>query len=507
MGGGLSDDGDYTAMWVGLAEMGCNPEKIIESLERCTDAFYEQGMFTNGLPSIQTDELHTAEEGLISLGQCLTADFANPKYLEHAMETARSLWWLTGINSAGHRHVQSTYYNGSKMATERPWRMQQSLSMLALSPAWRVIRHNGNPKLRQLLIELADGLAAHYHDGELHSYIFYDTDEELSFWKVDESGNRVRTLPAYKFVGDIHLLYPAYKLTGNRKYFDIIPKVQLKNMPENVPNVNKDEIVKKYDALNFVAGVREYYNTHGHPWIDRVYFEPGPVQRDRIAGVAHVRGDCVYPRNCIRWRFANLGDDEKLGILSPIAMENHVKLIVYNMDSEPVTAKIIGSEVLPGQWKITHGVDTTGDDTADTGIASFETAFERSTGFEITFAPGAATIVEMELVQQGRSYWDRCDLGVGKEDLHYYAHGLNVTIHSLGAVDSPEVTVALKDKDGRVLKTALLPPLPAPADLWPRYRDVSFNLHGISTLEGCYVEIDPENKLCEITRANNIVKL
>ena len=51
------------------------------------------------------------------------------------METARSLWWLTGINCAGHRHVQSTYYNGSKMATERPWRMQQSLSMLALSTA------------------------------------------------------------------------------------------------------------------------------------------------------------------------------------------------------------------------------------------------------------------------------------------------------------------------------------------------------------------------------------
>ncbi|MCL2069142.1 MAG: LamG domain-containing protein, partial [Oscillospiraceae bacterium] len=67
-GGGLSDDGDFLAMWVGLANMDCDREKVMESHLRCLEAFYEQGMFTNGLPSIQSDELHSAEEGLISLG-------------------------------------------------------------------------------------------------------------------------------------------------------------------------------------------------------------------------------------------------------------------------------------------------------------------------------------------------------------------------------------------------------------------------------------------------------
>ncbi|MBR6790819.1 MAG: LamG domain-containing protein, partial [Oscillospiraceae bacterium] len=100
-GGGLSDDGDYTSFWPGLAEMGCDPEKIRASIDRCTDAFYEQGLFTNGLPSIQTDELHTAEEGLISLDQCLSTMYSHPKYLERVMETCRSLEWITGFNCAG----------------------------------------------------------------------------------------------------------------------------------------------------------------------------------------------------------------------------------------------------------------------------------------------------------------------------------------------------------------------------------------------------------------------
>jgi hypothetical protein len=90
-GGGLSDDGDFTAMWVGLTQMGCDPDgKVLHSLEHCTDAFYKQGMV------YQRPSLHPGGRtsfrgrGLIALGQCLTADFANPKYLERDMETARS---------------------------------------------------------------------------------------------------------------------------------------------------------------------------------------------------------------------------------------------------------------------------------------------------------------------------------------------------------------------------------------------------------------------------------
>jgi len=504
-GGGLSDDGDFTSQWVGLVEMGCDPEKVRASLDACTDAFYDQGLFTNGLPSIQCDELHSAEEGLISLSQCLTAMYSSPKYLERAMETARNLDWITGINEAGHRHVKSCYYNGSRMALEEPWGGQQSISYLALTPCWYLPRYNGNQKVLKVLDELASGLAAHYHPEtkELHSYIRFEDDAEILDRRLRHDGERV-------------MLYPAYKLTGNVNYYDILPDNQESDvygmrLPKDVRELNgkvdKDAYVKKYRQLNFDAGTREYYNTMGHPWIDRVYFDCEPVQRDRMGGAAHVRTLVLYPQNRVRWVFEQPGDDEKIAILTPITVEDQMKMIVHNVSAEPVTAKLFARELTPGKWSFVGGVDSTGDDEMDAAQWSFESKFEWDTSVQMTFEPGVTTIVEMKLVEAGVPYTERCDLGIGIEDVKLWAHGLNVKVHSLGAVASEEIDVVLKDPDGNVLRREILPPLDAPTDLWPRWREVSFLLHRVESLEGCTVEIDPEHKLNEVTRDNNVVVL
>lgn len=505
-GGGLSDDGDYTSMWPGLAEMGCDPDKIRASLDACTDAFYAQGMFTNGLPSIQADELHSAEEGLISLSQCLTALYSSPKYLERAMETARSLNWITGINKAGHRHIRSTYYNGSRMAQEEPWGSQQSLSYLALSAAWYLPRYNGNQKVLQILDELASGLAAHYHPDErrTHSHIRFEDDMEVPYHNKRQGGEKL-------------VLYPAYRLTGNTHYYDIIPEILsednsygmrlAKDTTSIDGKVDKSKVAQAYRELNFTAGVREYYNTMGHPWIDRVYFDCEPVQRDRMGGVAHVRSKVLFPQNRFRWEFSQPGQDEDIAILTPVTLENQVKMMVYNLSDAPVTAKLFARELIPGTWTFCGGADTTGDDEMDAKEWSFEAEFEWSKGVEMTFAPGVTTVVSMKLKRAATPYSNRCDLGVGREDVHLWPHGLNVKIHSLGALPTEEVDVVLRSADGTILRREVLPPLEAPTDLWPRWREVSFNLHGIGTLEGCTVEIDPEHKLEEITRDNNIVTL
>ena len=86
---------------------------------------------------------------------------AIPKQLERAMETARSLIGLTGINSAGHRHFRSSYYNGKKMAEEEPWGWSKPSSILVLHPAMMLVDYNGNPQLKKIITELADGFLAH----------------------------------------------------------------------------------------------------------------------------------------------------------------------------------------------------------------------------------------------------------------------------------------------------------------------------------------------------------
>ena len=145
LGGGLSDDGDFVATWGQMVLMDADGDKVRKAIEANENAFYQQGMFTNGLCSIQTDELHSSEEGLVSLAACLNVSPGNPRWLEAAMETGRSVDWITGINSHGHRHLKSTFYSGSVMAREEPWGGQQSCSYISLEPAWQVAQFNGNP--------------------------------------------------------------------------------------------------------------------------------------------------------------------------------------------------------------------------------------------------------------------------------------------------------------------------------------------------------------------------
>src|SRR5262249_12916939 len=160
-----------TNVWPGTALMGCDPEKLKESLKREMDAFYREGMFTNGLPTIQADELHSYEEGIQVLGQSLLLDYGDPKQLERAMETARSVIKLTAINSAGHRHFRTSYYNGLKIAEEETWGWSKPSSILVLHPAIMLAEYNGNPTIKKIVTELADGFLAHRQNGRVRQNI------------------------------------------------------------------------------------------------------------------------------------------------------------------------------------------------------------------------------------------------------------------------------------------------------------------------------------------------
>jgi len=494
LGGGLSDDGDFTTIWAAAAAMGIKPEKYKKSLFANCDAFYAQGMFTNGLPSLQTDQLHSSEEGIVSVNQCLCLDPSNPKYLEYAMETSRALDWITGINKAGHRHIKSSYYNGTKMSTEWPWGVSDQVSFYAISPCVTLARYNGTPKLTKTLIELADGLAAHYHDGVLHHYIVYETDEELDPRKGRSHGAEA-------------LLMPVWRLTGNQLYKDIIPpRPNYDRLSKNT--TDKDVLADRYNWMVEGAWNREYINTIGHPWIDRINYNMFDIQADRLGGMCNTRFYTYCPENSISWKFHIDDEVEKLAVVVPYSTDNEIKIVAFNISDKPITADIIGSEILPGQWKFTQGIDTNGDDAADTEITERTETFERQLPVTFTFAPMCYTIITAKLETPGVPYFERCDLGITEEDIVMMPHALQVRVHSLGAVPSEDTTIALRDPSGKIVRTAPIRWLPAPDQLFPITWEVSVPVWGIdSDFAGWTVEIDPENKLHEITRANNIAMI
>lgn len=553
-GGGLSDDGDLTNYWPATALLGCEPEKIKESLMKEMDAFYREGMFTNGLPTIQADELHSYEEGIQALGQLLLLDYGDPKQLERAMETSRAVIKLTGINSAGHRHFRTTYYNGTKMAEEEPWGWSKASSILVLHPAMLLADYNGNPQLRKLITELADGFLAHRQTDPT-----FRRSIAIRFVDDKEAPNyRGSVLPvfwaAWRFTGDAKYLEPfqaqgpraletipanALDQLGMRQTWgnEIValmkggpgagrpswsrptsanPNSQRLNAPPP-PNYalthfawavtgDKHLLESLYASQIEASALREFMNTEGSMWIDRIDLPYSELQRARLGGIALVRNS-LYPGHAVSWTFQPPASEESVGILIPNATPQSLKIVVYNLSQAPVKANLKAWDVEPGQWEIVQGVDQNGDDTADGATTTSTVEFERSGTIELTLPPRVTTVLNLKLVAKGIPYWSRPDLGISRDDVVTRGRSISVMVHSLGAVSTQPTTIALMDRDGKVLASVPLPPLEAPADLLPRRTTVTMALPAGIAGDGCSIVLDPDGKMKEITRVNNRVTL
>jgi Concanavalin A-like lectin/glucanases superfamily len=548
-GGGISDDVDLLNTWPGVALMGCEPDKIRQSLHALLEAAIKNGMFTNGLPTIQADELHSYEEGIDCLSANLILDYGNPQQLERAMVTARGVAGLTGINAAGHRHIRTSYYNGIKMATDDPWGWAKAYSYLVLQPGQLLVDFNGSPDAKKIVLELADGLLAHRKidasgRGTLPSAVHFATDRE---------GESIRAYFPW------HLFWSAWKWTGDRKYIAPI----LDNGPTGLMSINANALdlldlrsewgprllsgetgrsvegrpkdgrtaarsnAYRNSASNQFAwqltgdkkllenlyatqieecDLTEYINTEGSLWIDRVGVPYTDLQRARLGGIALVRNG-LFPGHAVSWKFAAPANDQSVAILIPNATATGMKIIAYNLESQPVRATMTAWNIDPGQWEIVQGIDTTGSDLADGATISRTVKLERSADLAVEFAPHATTILTLKLKTPGTPYWSRSDLGIGRGDVTLRDGALTVKVHSLGAVASPETAIVCKDRSGRVVASATIPALEAPLDLQPRTADVILRLPANTDVNGGTVQIDPEQKLEEITKRNNAVQL
>jgi len=535
-GGGLCDDSDFLNWWPGLAMMGSTPDKLKSSLLRTLDEIYADGMFTNGLATGQYDELHSYEDGINVLGQAMQIDYGSPKQLERAMQTAKRLEWLTGYNSAGQRQIRSSYYSGTKMATGGVWGWAKDRSYMVFHPALLLAEYNGTPQTVKMVTEVADGFLAHRRPDStgkmtMHFTVNFHTNQDLP---------SAGMTPWF-------VLWGAYKFTGDQKYLEPFGD----NGPESLRTINADamDILKTRDTwgkqllathapdrrtdsgnanetteqlawqltgdttyLDKVyasqletAFDREFINREGSLWIDRVYFNNGELQRGRLGGVALMR-NFDFPGNVVSWRFAGADDDTKVAILVPEGTPDHIRILAYNLNDKPITAKMTGWEIDPGQWEIKQGTQKT-DAQPPTDMTSRMATFERSRSVDVTFAPQTTTVLELTLKQKGVPYWSRPDLGIDPEDVSITGRRITVKVHSLGAVDAPPANVVLRDASGKTLAITRTPALKAPTDLVPKTAVVTLRVPENAVLQGGTVEIESTGPIPETTLMNNTVRL
>jgi hypothetical protein len=548
-GGGISDDVDLVNTWPGVALMGCEPDKLKLSLHRLLDAAVNNGMFTNGICTIQADELHSYEEGIDNLAANMIFDYGNPLQIERAMATSRGVESITGVNAAGHRHIMTSYYNGKKMATDDPWGYAKAYSYLVCQVPQQLVDFNGSPEPKKYLLELADGLLAHRKQGENGRYSLPSAIHFID----DKDATSTRAYFPW------HMFWGAWKWTNDPKYLAPIMDTGVTSLATVNPNLLDILDLRKTLGSRFAAGERaepaesrpkdgrgkertstyrasnnghiawqmtgdksnlenlyaaqiqecaqlDYINTVGSLWIDRVGVPYADLQRARLGGVALVRNS-LYPGHVVGWRFAAPANDQSVAILIPNATPTGFKVIAYNLETTPVQATMTGWNIDPGVWEITQGVDTKNDDNADQSLETRTAVFERSRSLQLTLPPRATTVLTLKLKTPGTPYWSRPDLGISSLDVSVSAGQVHVKVHSLGSVPAPASSVAVRDAAGHVLATSAIPALAAPIDLVPKTADVVISLPAGSQLTGGSVELDPDHQFEEITEANNVVHL
>jgi hypothetical protein len=246
---------------------------------------------------------------------------------------------------------------------------------MVFQPALDLVLFNGTPETRKMVLETVDGMLAHRKLGPDGKYV---TRTDINF-KTDEDLPGGDSTPDFMF-------WAAYRWTGDKKY--LLPFMDAG--PSALANISSDALdllglretwgkqalaaagppigtavattsaaSASGSAETFAWQVsgdtkyldrlygqqledesnREWINTEGSLWIDRVTDSAGPMfvntelQRARFGGVALVRNH-IYPGNAVSWRFMAPAKATSLGILIPEATPDHVKIIVYNLDSE-----------------------------------------------------------------------------------------------------------------------------------------------------------------------------
>ncbi|HEX3085029.1 MAG TPA: hypothetical protein VHP99_10930, partial [Pyrinomonadaceae bacterium] len=252
------------------------------------------------------------------------------------------------------------------------------------------------------------------------------------------------------------------------------------------------------------SALRKYMNTEGSMWIDRVDVPNSELQRARLGGVALVRGS-LYPGHAVSWTFAAPARAEDVAILISESTPQSVKIMAYNLSSTFVNANLLPWNLEPGQWEVTQGRDSRGDGLFDDAMEATQVEWDHDHPLNLTLAPRTTTVILLKLVSKATPYWNRPDLGIGKDDVLVKDRKVTVTVHSLGSADAPATRLALLDANGKVITAVDVPPLKAPLDLMPKTTKITLTLP--RSVKGGSVVLDPDRAMKEITRVNNQVQL
>ena len=194
-----------------------------------------------------------------------------------------------------------------------------------------------------------------------------------------------------------------------------------------------------------------------------------------------------------------------------LSNDQELRVVYYNFNPEPLRLDAALWRLTPGgTYRVVTRVDTDGDGLADRDVSRAKTVLEnRGETVTLTLAPKTSTVLELTQLVAGDGVALKPDLAVVAEEIVYNTRWreVEVTLHNIGAVEAENFDVVFSTVDdqdqaeeiGRVHVSFLNWPL----DFDPKTMRVGVRYLQKTAKVRYRVDVDPDDRLDEITERNN----
>lgn len=534
-------------------------EKLIDGMWNHSELDPDAG-FCRG----PADAEHSAEWSGDTLGTMLQIRYGNPIWIERAMKTAklmRNLWM--GRTELGHFHFRSNILGAFNIGSG-PQANDSYINFRATLPAAAVYRYNQSPTIGKLFVDWADAWVADAMRtdrgkprgvfpaevgfpgdviGGVDGPNWYTSNHTPGTVNYDFSNLMYRGYLA-------QLITMAYRMTGDEKYLEplrIEAELARKYVDNPVPDPQPGSL--EWIGKILAAGGKQKYSaisTWNSIQGGRELGGRGPAQSsgsirtaDQVAaGARNVSGRVklwwpimttetsatdrvIFPGIGTPYfvmsgggavTYTGLGRDATVYL--PFADKERLKTVFYNFKSEPIKAAVIPWRLdLGGTYEVVSGIDTDQDGEVDSDEETRSFVLDRyGKRLQVALAPKQTTIVEFTRTQLGRGGRLLADLAIVSDEIIYHPdeRQLEVTVHNVGSAPAEDFDVVFfsvppageKQEIGR----AKISYLAWPSDFEPKTMRVGMQFSLQSQTDRIRVEVDPDDRIEEITPTNNVAE-
>jgi len=533
-GGRLADDSTLYQRFVDLPyfEKGGVAAKVMDGAMRMAE-LGEREALKNGLNIEVKDALHAYERGINQRALMARWFYGDPIYLERCMETARSVEKLTIVTGDGRRHFR----NGNRMGAvdlEKPPKpsVERRATPAMWHPSFTVADYNRNPHILKIIREWADswlklmkpeerlwpmgvevlsGRVTEYRkDRPLH---LGEASQAPAFlWLYALTGDRRYVEPfhwyyrrgeaaerARNYLDDVYIAGGVDDLDqetlAKLTRFNPVYESLLKGRPEPLVNACSEALAK---ALRWPDMYTDIHQNTDRIGVDYLYQD--------LASMVALGGHCgrnkFNPTHAVSWQ--GLGTDFGAWVMRN--RPDGLKAAVYWYAEVARTGKMRVWRLQHGKYRVRSGIDTDGDFEIDAQERASVVELQKADGVDLTLAPRAVTIIEVEQVEKLEPIFGRADLAIAAREVTVKGRELRGTVHNIGAAEAENVEIAIVGATGKPIVRQSLGKLEAPTDLFPRQKAFSIQLPE-DDRAGWKLLLDPQGQIPEIYEGNNVVHL